>query len=123
VADRVLVERMPPAPLTLVLAATRPARAAIEIEPGQWLIDGDADGFDMSDAYATFAVTGPGAADFLARGIALDLDRLAPDFAGRTRLGEIAVLLDRVEGGWRLRCERSYAEWLAAWLSPSTGGT
>ncbi len=120
-ADRVLVEQAPPSRLTLVLAATRPRQSAVEIEPGQWLVEGEADGIDVSDAYATFAVTGAGAADFLARGIALDLARLAPDFAGRTRLGEIAVLLDRVAGGWRLRCERSYAEWLAAWLSPSTG--
>lgn len=122
-ADRIVVEQSPPSRLTLVLAATRPARGAIEIEPGQWVVDGEAPGFDVSDAYATFAVTGAGAAEFLARGIALDLERLAPDFAGRTRLGEIAVLLDRADGGWRLRCERSYAEWLAAWLSPSTGDT
>jgi sarcosine oxidase gamma subunit len=122
VANSVAIHALPPARLTLVIAATRP-RDAVEIEPGQFLVDGAAQGFDMSDAYAGFAVTGAGASDLLARGMALDFERLAPDFAGRAKLGEIAVLLDRVEGGWRLRCERSYAEWLAAWLTLSTGDT
>ena len=111
-----------PARLTLVLAGTRPV-GAIEIEPGQWLIEGAGPGIDMSDCYVGFAVTGAGANDFLARGMALDFERLPPDFAGRAKLGEIAVLLDRVAGGWRLRCERSYAEWLEGWLRLSTGGT
>jgi heterotetrameric sarcosine oxidase gamma subunit len=93
------------------------------IEPGQWLVEGPAYGIDMSDAYVGFAVTGAGASDLLARGMALDFERFAPDFAGRARLGEIAVLLDRVPGGWRLRCERSYAEWLGKWLTFSTGDT
>lgn len=119
---RLAIQELPPTRLTLVLADARPSDA-IEIEPGQWLVDGEAAGIDMSDAYAGFAVTGPGAADLLARGMALDLERLTPDFAGRAKLGEIAVLLDRVAGGWRLRCERSYAEWLGAWLNSSTGDT
>jgi sarcosine oxidase gamma subunit len=113
--------KLPQARLTLVLADMRPS-GAIEIEPGQWLVQGDAPGFDMSDAYVTFAVTGPGANDLLARGMALDFERPAPDFAGRAKLGEIAVLIDRLPDGWRLRCERSYAEWLERWLKLSTGG-
>lgn len=120
-AERVAIQALPAARLTLVLAATRP-RGAVEVEPGQWLVDGAASGIDMSDAYAGFTAIGAGANDLLARGMALDFERLAPDFAGRAKLGEIAVLLDRVEGGWRLRCERSYAEFLAAWLTLSTGG-
>jgi sarcosine oxidase gamma subunit len=113
------VQALPLAKLTLILAKSRPAAGAVEIAPGQWLIDGEAQGIDMGDAYAGFAVTGQGAADLLARGMALDFERLAPDFAARARLGEIAVLIDRLPDGWRLRCERSYAEWLSLWL----GGT
>lgn len=54
--------------------------------------------------------------------MALDFERLPQDFAGRAKLGETAVLIDRLPDGWRLRCERSYAEWLANWLNSSTGG-
>jgi heterotetrameric sarcosine oxidase gamma subunit len=122
VGEHLAIQELPPARLTLVIADTRPT-GGVEIEPGQWLVDGETPGIDMSDGYAMFSVTGAGANALLARGLALDLDRLAPDFAGRTKLGEIAVLLDRVPGGWRLRCERSYAEWLGAWLTSSTGGT
>lgn len=117
------VEKLPPSRLTLVLAEARPAPDAMPNEPGQWLVEGAADGIDMSDAYAGFVVTGPGAAELLARGMALDFERVAPDFAGRARLGEIAVLLDRVPGGWRVRCERSYAEWLGKWLTLSIDDT
>lgn len=116
------VAKLPAARLTLVLARTRP-EGAVGIEPGQWLVDGEARGIDMSDAYAGFAVTGKGASELLARGMALDFERLGPDFAGRAKLGEIAVLVDRLPDGWRLRCERSYAEWLERWLTSSTGGT
>lgn len=88
-----------------------------------WLVFGvcaepppDGMAIDVSDAYAGFSIEGLGAADLLAQGIALDLERLAPDFAGRTRLGDVAIILVRTAEGYVLRCERSYAEWLAAWL-------
>ena len=133
-AENVLVRRLDPAPAMLVASATRPAGVGVEIEPGQWLIDGDARPLDatlvldMREAYVGFAVTGDEADALLAQGMALDFARLAPDFAGRAKLGEIAVLIDRWPGGWRVRCERSYAEWLAGWLAraaalmSSTGG-
>jgi len=53
----------------------------------------------------------------LAQGIALDIERLPGDFVVRTKLGEIAIILARVPGGFAVRCERSYGEWLAAWLA------
>lgn len=111
------------------LCTDAPRADAIRMEPGCWLVFGEDSvpgGIDVSDAYAGFAVEGAGAADLLARGIALDLDGAPVGFVGRTRLGDVAVLLWRTTGGFVLRCERSYAEWLGAWLAraitPSAGG-
>ncbi len=117
------VSALPTERLTAWLSQVAPREPSVRIEPTTWLVFGacaapPADGMavDVSDAYAGFSVEGPGAADLLAQGIALDLERLAPDFAGRTRLGDVAIILVRTAGGYVLRCERSYAEWLAAWL-------
>ena len=123
-ADRELrVRALPAERLTAWLSQVAPREPSVRIEPAMWLVFGacaappeDGIAVDMSDAYAAFSIEGAGAADMLARGIALDLDRLAPDFAGRTRLGDVAVILVRTAGGYVLRCERSYAEWLEAWL-------
>lgn len=119
----VRVQALPAERLTAWLSQTAPREPSVRIEPAMWLIFGACvepphDGMvvDVSDAYAGFSVEGPGSADLLARGVALDLERLAPDFAGRTRLGDVAIILVRTAGGFVLRCERSYAEWLEAWL-------
>jgi len=124
VADRaVQVRALQAERLTAWLSQVAPREPSVRIEPATWLVFGPcaappADGMaiDVSDAYAGFSVEGPGAADLLALGIALDLERLAPDFAGRTRLGDAAIVLVRTAEGYVLRCERSYAEWLEAWL-------
>jgi sarcosine oxidase gamma subunit len=108
--------------LTLVLGA-KPGPGAIPVAPDQWLIAGIApDGtlsIDISYAYQAFEVK----ENILAQGVALDFAKLPEDFAGRTRLGEIPVLLSRGPNGWILRCERSYAEWVATWLKTRPGGT
>jgi heterotetrameric sarcosine oxidase gamma subunit len=124
VAERVVhVRALPAECLTAWLSRSGPREPAWRLEPGLWLVPGtcaappdDGMAVDVSHAYAAFSVEGAGAADLLSQGIALDLARLAPDFAGRTRLGDIAVILVRTAGGYVLRCERSYAEWLEAWL-------
>jgi heterotetrameric sarcosine oxidase gamma subunit len=117
------VRALPVEQLTAWLSKTAPCEPSVRIEPATWLVFGacaapPADGMavDVSDAYTGFSVEGLGAADLLAQGIALDLERLAPDFAGRTRVGDVAIILVRTAGGYVLRCERSYAEWLNAWL-------
>lgn len=123
-ADRELrIRALPAERLTAWLSQSAPREPSVRIEPAMWLVFGacavpPADGMavDMSHAYAAFSVDGLGAADLLAQGLTLDLERLAPDFAGRTRLGDIAVILVRTPGGYVLRCERSYAEWLETWL-------
>jgi sarcosine oxidase gamma subunit len=71
----------------------------------------------MSDAYQAFEVK----ENILAQGIAFDFAKLPADFAGRTRLGEIGVLLSRGANGWILRCERSYAEWVGEWIRTRPG--
>ncbi|MBI1245502.1 MAG: hypothetical protein GC202_10890 [Alphaproteobacteria bacterium] len=113
------------------LCADRPTDEAVSIAPGTWLAFGDGvpgpGAIDLSDAYGGFIVTGAGALDVLMQGIALDLERAPAGFIGRARLGDIGVLLWRTDGGFVLRCERSYAEWLEGWLARavrlSTGGT
>ncbi len=108
--------------LTLVLGA-KPGPGAIPVAPDQWLIAGKAPdrtlSIDMSDAYQAFEVK----ENVLTQGIALDFAKLPADFAGRTRLGEIGVLLSRDGDKWILRCERSYAEWVETWLRTRPGGT
>ncbi len=108
--------------LTLVLGA-RPGLGAIPVAPDQWLVAGKAPedklAIDVSDAYQSFEITG----NILEQGIALDFAKLPEDFAGRTRLGEISVLLSRDGDKWVLRCERSYAEWVETWIKTRPGGT
>ena len=117
------VAALPPETLTAVLSPLRPDAPHMAIETDLSLVLGACApppggyAIDMSHAYVAFAVEGPGAAALLAQGIALDFDRLPADFAGRTRLGEIAVVLQRRANGYVLRCERSYGEWLAGWLA------
>ncbi len=106
--------------LTLVLGA-KPGPGAIPVAPDQWLIAGKAPdrtlSIDVSDAYQSFEIK----ENILAQGIALDFAHLPADFAGRTRLGEISVLLSRDGDKWILRCERSYAEWVGKWIKSVTG--
>ncbi len=114
---------LPAERLTAWLSQAAPRVPAIHVETRMWLVvDADPglpdDGMavDVSDAYAAFAIDGVGASELLAQGIALDLERMAPGFSGRTRLGDVAIILVRTPVGYVLRCERSYAEWLASWL-------
>jgi heterotetrameric sarcosine oxidase gamma subunit len=114
---------LPPETLTALLSPLRPAASHLALEPDMSLVLGPATpppggyAIDVSHSYVAFAVEGPGAAELLAQGIALDFQKLPADFVGRTRLGEIAVILQRYPAGYVLRCERSYGEWLAGWLA------
>lgn len=117
------VAALPPETLTAVLSPLRPDAPHVAIETELSLVQGacvpppGGYAIDVSHAYAAFSVEGPGAAALLAQGIALDFDRLPADFAGRTRLSEIAIVLQRRANGYVLRCERSYGQWLAGWLA------
>ncbi len=107
--------------LTLVLGA-KPGPGAIPVAPDQWLIAGKAPdrmlAVDVSNVYQSFEIK----ENILEQGVALDFAKLPEDFAGRTRLGEISVLLSRDGDKWILRCERSYAEWVGEWLRTRPGG-
>jgi hypothetical protein len=132
VAD-VSIRLLPPETLMAFLSRTPPPVACLAIESSMWLVRGaspapidDGLAVDVGDAYAQFAIDGCGAAELLGCGMSLDFERLAPDFVGRARLGEIAVIVERTETGFVLLCERSYVEYLSVWLehaasfSPST---
>jgi heterotetrameric sarcosine oxidase gamma subunit len=131
VADRSpKIRRIASERLTAWLSRQAPMQPALRIEPQFWLVFGACDvppedGFaeDVSDAYATFAVEGEGTADVLAQGIALDLESFVVGAGCRTRLGDVAVILMRTPDGFVLRCERSYGEWLGAWLARARGFT
>ncbi|MCA3261707.1 MAG: hypothetical protein ING44_07190 [Telmatospirillum sp.] len=117
------IAALPPETLTAILSPLRPEAPHLAIEPDLSIVLGPCApppggyAIDVTHGYVAFAVEGPGAAELLAQGIALDFDRLPADFAGRTRLGDISVILQRCASGYILRCERSYGEWLAGWLA------
>ena len=117
------IAALPPETLTAILSPLRPDAPHLPIEPDLSLVLGACSpppggyAIDVSHGYVAFSVEGPGAAELHAQGIALDFDGMTLDFAGRTRLGEIAVVLQRSAKGYVLRCERSYGEWLAGWLA------
>lgn len=124
----ITIRQLPPERLTAFVSHRPPPGACLAIEPALWLVRGvspapvdDGAAIEIGDAYVQFSIEGTGAADFLAHGMALDFERLAPDFVGRARLGEIAVIVERTKSGFVLLCERSYAEYLAAWLKLSPG--
>ena len=67
---------------------------------------------DVSDARAVFDVTGPHAADVIAKLMPVDLDALPPDGLRRSRAAQTAAALWRIPGGFRLIGFRSTADYL-----------
>lgn len=72
---------------------------------------------DVSDARAIFDVTGPHAADVIAKLVPADLDALPADGLRRSRAGQTAAAIWRVEGGFRLIGFRSTADYLGTILT------
>ncbi|TXL81566.1 hypothetical protein FHP25_03295 [Vineibacter terrae] len=102
--------------------------------PDEWLVigvrpEGDPPSpviaVDVSSARSVLRLDGPGAADLLATGCALDLDggALSRGRFAQARLGAFAVLLlaprDR-DGAIDILVARSYARSLTAWLTPGS---
>ena len=77
----------------------------------------------VSDASAGFDLAGEDAADVLAQGCPLDLDRLPPDACARTLLGRVPMLVTRTGDGFALWVERSHARHVHAWLDAAAAGT
>ncbi|MFC3166853.1 sarcosine oxidase subunit gamma [Paracoccus fontiphilus] len=67
---------------------------------------------DVSDARAVFDVTGPHAADVIAKLMPVDLDDLPFDGLRRSRAAQTAAAVWRVPGGFRLIGFRSTADYL-----------
>lgn len=67
---------------------------------------------DVSDARAVFDVTGPHAADVIAKLMPVDLDALPPDGLRRSRAAQTAAALWRIPNGFRLAGFRSTADYL-----------
>lgn len=67
---------------------------------------------DVSDARAVFDVTGPHAADVIAKLMPVDLDDLPPDGLRRSRAAQTAAALWRIDKGFRLIGFRSTADYL-----------
>ena len=86
----------------------------------------DADMALVTDQFESFRLQGPGAADILAQGTALDV---APaGFAGDamtvTDMFGTGVLLERSEttaDGFILHIERSFGDWMERWLHAAAG--
>lgn len=74
---------------------------------------------DLSDGHASCLLPAP-AQDLLSTGCDLDIEQLATDFAGRTRLAAFTVVLARQPsqpGAMRLWVESSLAQSLQLWLA------
>lgn len=79
---------------------------------------------DVSDAWVTFALEGPPAADVLARGCGLDFSEavFGHGACARTRFAQLPVLLRRVSHErFELLVDRSAASWLHEWLLDAAG--
>ncbi len=68
---------------------------------------------DQSDAWCRVALTGPGAADVLARLVPVDAAAMAPGDAARTLVGHMMGLVLRTEAGFEIMVFRSMAGTLA----------
>ena len=74
---------------------------------------------EITGGYGCFDLEGPGAIDFLARGVPLDLDprSFAPGQCAQTLMGQIGIALRPLEGGGlRLLVRSSFAEALFEWM-------
>lgn len=101
---------MSPDELLLILPAAETAEALFTLE--QALTGEHALVADMSDARAVFDVTGPHAADVIAKLSPADLDGLPADGLRRSRAGQVAAGFWRIEGGFRLIGFRSTTDYL-----------
>ena len=77
---------------------------------------------DVTDGLATFAISGPHAADLLAMGTTLDPAALAPGRCAQTMFAGVRVVVYAQDDGFRLHAERSLAAYLLAWFAQAVNG-
>jgi heterotetrameric sarcosine oxidase gamma subunit len=80
----------------------------------------------VTDQFEAFDLIGPGAADILAQGTALDVasGSFAADAMTATEMFGASILLERsgsLAGGFVLYIERSFGDWLERWLHAAAG--
>jgi sarcosine oxidase subunit gamma len=124
-------EPQPGFPVEPNTAAVVDGRTVLWLGPDEWLVLGGTEA-DFPDAAAAvdvsanrvvFELGGDDAADALARGCALDLDRFEPGRCAQTLLARAQVILHRADGGpWRIFVRPSYAPYLRAWLEDAIAG-
>ena len=101
---------MSPDELLLVLPAARTSEALAALNDA--LTGEHALVVDLSDARAVFDVTGPHAADVIAKLSPADLAGMPEDGLRRSRAAQVAAAFWRIEGGFRLIGFRSTADYL-----------
>jgi heterotetrameric sarcosine oxidase gamma subunit len=99
--------------------------------PDEWLVLGATEAdfpdapamVDVSANRVAFDLAGAGAADVLAQGCSLDLDRFEPGRCAQTLLARAQVILYRPDADtWRILVRPSFAGYLRAWLEDTSGG-
>jgi sarcosine oxidase subunit gamma len=107
------------------MAPNTVAGDAIWLGPDEWLVLGgreeDYPGLPVVDVSANrvcLELSGPGAADVLARGCALDLHPsvFPSGRCAQTLVARAQVILYRTDDAFRLLVRPSYADYLRAWL-------
>jgi sarcosine oxidase, subunit gamma len=74
---------------------------------------------DVSDARAVFHVTGPRAAEVLMKLTPSDISTLAPGELRRSRAAQVAAAFWAEDGGYKIVCFRSVADYMMGLLSHS----
>lgn len=102
-----------------LLLCAEDAREALQTALETALAGQHASVVDVSDAYAGFAITGPKAAELLAKGCAIDLhpSAFAQGHVVRTLLAKADITLLRDAAGFRLYVLRSFADYAGLWLA------
>jgi sarcosine oxidase subunit gamma len=99
--------------------------------PDEWLVLGATEGdfrdaaaaIDVSANRVAFELAADGAADVLAQGCSLDLDRFEPGGCAQTLLARAQVILHRPEPGrWRILVRPSLAPYVRMWLEDTIAG-
>jgi sarcosine oxidase subunit gamma len=104
-------------------------RTVLWLGPDEWLVLGGTEAdfpnaaaaVDVAANRVAFELAGPDAADVLAQGCSLDLDRFVLGDCAQTLLARAQVVLHRPERDrWLILVRPSFADYLRAWLQDAT---
>jgi sarcosine oxidase, subunit gamma len=105
-------------------------RTVLWLGPDEWLVLGatEADfpeaaaAVDVSANRVGFELAGNDAADVLAQGCSLDLERFDPGQCAQTLLARAPAILLRAEAAWTILVRPSLAAYVRAWLEDAVAG-